>query len=35
MCLGQPEKSAVAEQKFEMGHNIKFSNTIMLDKVQG
>jgi hypothetical protein len=33
--LGQPEKSAVAERKFETGHNIAFGNTTILDKVPG
>jgi hypothetical protein len=32
ICLGQPEKLSVAEHKFETGHNIKFGNTIILDK---
>jgi hypothetical protein len=30
--LGLPEKSAVAEQRFEMEHNTYFSNTSILDK---
>jgi hypothetical protein len=33
--LGQPEISAVAEHAFEMGHNIKFTNTAILDKTPG
>jgi hypothetical protein len=32
--LGQPEKSAVAEQRFEMQH-IYFSNSAILDKAPG
>jgi hypothetical protein len=32
--LGKPEKSAVAEQMFEMGHN-QFTNTSVLDKAPG
>jgi hypothetical protein len=35
MRLGQPEKSAVAQQIFEMEHNIYFSNTATLDKAPG
>jgi hypothetical protein len=33
--LGQPEKSAVAENKFETGHNIEFGNTTILGKALG
>jgi hypothetical protein len=33
--LGQPEKSAVAEHKFDTGHNINFSNISILDKATG
>jgi hypothetical protein len=33
--LGWPEKSAVAEHKFEMGHNIEFGNTTILGKAPG
>jgi hypothetical protein len=35
MCLHQPEKSAVAEHRFEMGHYIEFSNTAILNKAMG
>jgi hypothetical protein len=35
MHLGQPDKSAVAEHRFEMGHNIEFSNTIALNNAPG
>jgi hypothetical protein len=34
MCLGQPEKSTVAEHRFETGHN-NFSSTSTLGKVTG
>lgn len=34
-CLGQPEKSVLAQHKFEIGHNIKFANTTILDKALG
>jgi hypothetical protein len=30
--LCQPEESAVAERKFETGHNIAFGNNTILDK---
>jgi hypothetical protein len=30
--LGQPEKSAMAEHKFEKDHNIELGNMTMLDK---
>lgn len=33
--LGQPGKSALAEHKFEMGHNIRFGSTTVLDKALG
>jgi hypothetical protein len=33
--LGQPEESAVAERKFESGHNIAFGNTTILGEVPG
>jgi hypothetical protein len=35
ICLAQPEKSAVTEHKSEMGHNIDFGNTTILDKASG
>jgi hypothetical protein len=31
--LGQPEKSAVAENKFETYHNTEFGSTTILDEV--
>jgi hypothetical protein len=30
--LGQPEKSTVAEHRFETGHNFNFSSTSILNK---
>ncbi|KDR16514.1 hypothetical protein L798_09949, partial [Zootermopsis nevadensis] len=33
--LVQPEKSAMAEHKFETGHNIDFVNTTVLEKTTG
>jgi hypothetical protein len=33
--LGQPEKQAVAEHKFETCQSIEFSNTAILDKAPG
>jgi hypothetical protein len=35
ICLGQSEKSAVAEHRFETGHTIDFNNTSILDKATG
>jgi hypothetical protein len=32
VCLGQPEKSAVAEHIFETGCSIDFNSTLLLDK---
>jgi hypothetical protein len=32
ICLGQPQKSAVAEHRVEMRHSIHFSSTAILDK---
>jgi hypothetical protein len=32
ICLGQPEKSAPAEYRFETGHNIGFSSAAVLCK---
>jgi hypothetical protein len=34
-CLGQPQKSVLAEHKFETGPNIKFDSTTILDKALG
>jgi hypothetical protein len=33
--LGQPEKSAMVEHRFETGHSINFSRTCMLDNATG
>jgi hypothetical protein len=33
--LGQPEKLAMAEHKFETGQNIELGNITMLDKASG
>jgi hypothetical protein len=35
MCLDQPEESAVAKQRFEMGLYKEFSNTAILNKAMG
>jgi hypothetical protein len=35
ICLGHPEKSAVAEHWLKMGYNIEVSNTAILDKAPG
>jgi hypothetical protein len=32
ICLGQPEKSAVAEHRVEMRHSIDFSSTAILEE---
>jgi hypothetical protein len=34
-CPGQPDKSAVAEHKYEIDHNIEFGNTTVPDKTLG
>jgi hypothetical protein len=33
--LGQPEKSTVAEHRFDTGHNIDFKSISVLDKATG
>jgi hypothetical protein len=35
VCLGQPEMSAVAEHRFETGHNININSISNLDKATG
>jgi hypothetical protein len=35
MHPGQPEKSAVAEHKYEIDHNTEFGNITVLDKTLG
>lgn len=35
ICLGQPEKSKVAEHRFNTGHSINFGSTFVLDKATG
>jgi hypothetical protein len=34
-CLGQPEKLAMAEHKFETYHNTEFCSITILDKAPG
>lgn len=33
--MGQPQKSTMAEQRFDTGHNINFKSIYMLDKATG
>lgn len=35
ICLGQPEKSTVAKDRFDTGQNTDFGNTSILDKETG
>jgi hypothetical protein len=35
ICVGHPQKSVVAEHRFETGHSIDFSSTSILDKAPG